>query len=242
MSPRRRGRAARPARGTVSARYLRVVTFEPDGHESAVDAVLRSACLPALLGTDAVVDAWIGRHGSRELRTRLIASTWAETPDDEPPDVSIVTALASIGASNVSIGREQTLELAVHEQFDRPDPARILRLFRGRVREGQLDAYIADSRAGMLADAMVNDGLVAFALGADPPDAFVTVSVWTGWSAIEEATGGNTRRPIATRHQVRLTGFEVVHFEVLPDLAGRPISAAGRGDGAGNAESGAART
>lgn len=210
----------------MSARYLRVVTLEPAGHESAVDAALRSACLPALLRTDAVVDAWIGRHGSRDLRTRLIASTWSEAPGHTSPDVAIVTGLGSNGATDVTISREQTLDLAVHERFDRPEPARILRLFRGRVRAGELDAYIADSRAGMIADALVNDGLVAFALGADPPDAFVTVSVWTGWSAIEQATGGNTRRPIATRHSVRLTGFDVVHFEVLPDLATRPTAAA----------------
>jgi hypothetical protein len=221
----------------VSARYLRVVTLEPDGNESAIDAALRSACLPALLRTDPVVDAWIGRHGSRDRRTRLIASTWSEAPGEAPPDVKVVTALGSNGAADVTISREQTLDLAVHERFDRPEPARILRLFRGRVRGGELDAYIADSRAGMVADALVNDGLIAFALGADPPDAFVTVSVWTGWSAIEEATGGNTRRPIATRHSVRLTGFDVVHFEVLPDLAARPVAAGAvvPGDAARNA-------
>jgi hypothetical protein len=73
----------------------------------------------------------------------------------------------------------------------------------------------------MLADAIVNDGLVAFALGADPPDSFVTISVWTGWSAIELATGGNTRTPIATRNSVRLTGFEVAHLELLPDALDR---------------------
>lgn len=217
----------------MSARFLRVVTFEPDGHESAVDAALRTECLPALLDTGDVVDAWIGRHGSRDVRTRLIASTWATPPPDRPPDVSIVTNLFATAAGGVAIGREQTLALAVHERFERPEPARILRLFRGQVREGELDAYVADARAGMLADAIVNDGLVAFALGSDPPDSFVTVSVWTGWSAIEEATGGNTRRPIATRNSIRLTGFEVIHFEVLPDLAGRRGTSADA-DGAGD--------
>jgi hypothetical protein len=217
----------------VSARFLRVVTFEPDGHESAVDAALRTACLPALLDTEQVVDAWVGRHGSRDVRTRLVASTWATRPAGVSPDVTFITDL--LADAGVAIGREQTLELAVHERFERPEPARILRLFRGQVRDGELDAYVADSRAGMLADAIVNDGLVAFALGSDPPNAFVTVSVWTGWAAIEEATGGNTRRPIATRNSVRLTGFDVVHFEVLPDLAERrprPAAADGTGDDA----------
>ena len=202
-------------------RVLRVVTFDPDGHESSFDAALRERCLPALLSSDEVFDAWIGRQSSRASQTRVVASTWTTPPDDPAPDVAFLTRMAAIVGDDrptvVVVEREETLELAVCERFDRSEPARILRLFRGRVRHGELDGYVADARAGMLADAIVNDGLVAFALGADQPDSFVTVSVWTGWPAIELATGGNTRRPIATRNSVRLTGFEVEHFELLPD-------------------------
>jgi hypothetical protein len=222
--PRDGVRAPSPSpaeRDVVPARYLRVVTFQPHGHEASVDAALRDRFLPALLARAAVVDAWIGRHGTRTDHMRVIASTWSAPPGDAPPDVVFLTALEASTAAGLSIDREQTLELSVHSRFERSDPARILRLFRGRVREGELDAYVGDARSGMLADAMVNDGLIAFALGADPPDAFVTVSVWTGWSAIEEATGGNTRQPIATRNSIRLTGFDVVHFEVLPDASDR---------------------
>jgi len=201
----------------VPARYLRVVTFEPDHHESSIDAALRDLCLPALRASDGVVDAWIGRHGTRSDRRRVIASTWAGDPGAEPPDVVVLASVRSPAGEPIAIERTQTLDLAVHARFDRPEPPRVLRLFRGEVRAGELDAYVDDARSGMLADAMVNSGLVAFALGADPPNAFVTVSVWTGWPAIEEATGGNTRQPIATRNSIRLTGFEVVHFELLPD-------------------------
>lgn len=200
---------------------LRVVTFDPDGHESSIDAALRERCLPALLSSDQVFDAWIGRQSSRTSQTRVVASTWTTPPDAPAPDVAFVTRMAAIVGDDrptvVAIEREETLELAVCERFERSEPARILRLFRGRVRPGELDPYVADARAGMLADAIVNDGLVAFALGADQPDSFVTVSVWTGWASIELATGGNTRRPIATRNSVRLSGFEVEHFELLPD-------------------------
>jgi len=205
----------------VPVRFLRVVTFEPDGPESSVDAALRDRCLPALLARDAVIDAWIGRHGSRASRTRVIASTWATRPDEAAPDRAILAEIAAQGDGLPRVEGEQTVELAVHERFERAEPARVLRLFRGRVREGELDAYVADARAGMLADAIVNDGLVSFALGPEPPDAFVTLSLWTDWAAIELATGGNTRQPVATRNSVRLTGFEVVHFEVLPDASDR---------------------
>jgi len=210
----------------VPARYLRVVTFRPADRESAVDAALRGECLPALLGQDAVIDAWIARHESRLNPTRIIASTWSEPPGATPPDLDWLRAhaigLDAAGTPDV----EQTLGLAVHARFERAEPSRILRLFRGRVREGELDGYVTEARSGMLADAMVNEGLVAFALGADPPDEFVTVSVWTGWPAIELATGGNPRRPIATKNSVRLTGFDVVHFEVLPDASDRRTAVA----------------
>ena len=215
--------------GRSIARYLRVVTFAPDGHESSVDAALRDVCLPALLDHPCVVDAWIGRHGARLDQRRVIASTWTELPGDSSPDEDVLDRLAASVGSPLSTEDAQTLELAVHNRFDRPEPARILRVFRGRVKLGELDAYIDEARSGMLADAMVNDGLVAFALGADPPEAFVTISAWTGWPAIEAATGGNTRRPIATRNRVRLAGFDVVHFELLPDAADhRSAAATGR--------------
>ena len=244
--PGQNGRAAGDAarlamrRGLVpDARHLRVVTFHPVGFETLVDAALRETCLPALLGHDGIVDAWAGRKGSRSDPRRVLVTTWTEprratTTEAAPgrglgdgrdgrdasddPDLATLRAISAAGPS-LTIDTALAVELAVHFRFDRPEPARILRVFRGTVRPGELDAYVADARSGTMAEAVVNDGLVAFALGpvaADAADAFVTVSAWTGWPAIEEATGGNTRVPIATRNAIRLTGFEVSHFELLP--------------------------
>jgi hypothetical protein len=112
-------------------------------------------------------------------------------------------------------GEEGTVGVAT--ALDRDEPARILRVFHGRLRTGELDAYIAEVEAGVAADARVNDGLVSFVLGHDGNDRFTSVSTWTGWSAIEAATGGNTRQPFATRHALRLTGFEIAHLELLPE-------------------------
>jgi len=223
-------------RGLVpDARHLRVVTFHPVGPETLVDAALRETCLPALLGSDGIIDAWAGRKGSRSDPRRVLVTTWVDAPsastasapgvraeaanahDDQPdpPDLATLRAISAAGTS-LTIDAALAVELAVHLRFDRPEPARILRVFHGTVRPGELDAYVADARTGTMADAVVNDGLVAFALGPAAADAFVTVSAWTGWPAIEEATGGNTRVPIATRNAIRLTGFEVSHFELLP--------------------------
>jgi hypothetical protein len=218
------------------ARHLRVVTFHPVGFETLVDAALRETCLPALAGHEGIVDAWAGRKSSRSDSRRVLVTTWTEPPcattadmqagegtaperglDDQPdaPDLATLRAISEAGTS-LAIDAALAVDLAVHFRFDRSDPARILRVFRGTVRPGELDAYVADARSGTMADAVVNDGLVAFALGPAAADAFVTVSAWTGWPAIEEATGGNTRVPIATRNAIRLTGFEVSHFELVP--------------------------
>jgi hypothetical protein len=202
------------------ARFLRVVTFSPSGLESPVDAVLREAIVPGLLARDDIVDAWIGRQGAPSERTRVLASTWTADPGAEPADLRALSD-SVLGAGPPIVDSVDHLELAVHARFERSEPARVLRVFRGIVRSGELDAYVAEAGRGMAADAEVNDGLIAFALGTEGADTFLTVSAWTGWSAIEAATGGNTRQPIATRNSARLAGFRIVHYEILPETPTR---------------------
>ena len=200
-------------------RYLRVVCFRPAGPDSTVDAALRTA-IPRLLDRDEVQDAWLGRQGSPADPRRVLASTWLVEPGPGPLDLEILAGPAMPQGTTIDDPVDE-LPLAVHARFDRPEPARILRVFRGRVLDGELDGYVAEASRGMEADSEVNDGLIAFALGIRPPDAFVTVSAWTGWSAIEAATGGNTRRPFSTRNSERLSGFTVAHYELLPETPDR---------------------
>jgi hypothetical protein len=209
-----------------NAQFLRVVTFQLRGPESPADAVLREQAMPRLLARRDVIDAWIGRRGSTGDRTRVLASTWSDEPGPEPADL-LALADPAIDEDGSIVDAVDHLVLAVHARFARSEPARILRIFRGRARPGQYEAYVAEARSGMQDDASVNDGLIAFALGAEmraggqpttgSPTAFVTVSAWTGWSAIEAATGGNIRTPAATRNADRLSDFAVHHFEILPE-------------------------
>ena len=114
------------------ARFLRVVAFQPGGGETPVDAVLREAIVPGLLALDTIVDAWIGRQGSPNDRSRVLASTWADEPGPEPPDLAALGAAGLPDGSPV-IERVDQLRLAVHASFERAAPARILRVFRGTV-------------------------------------------------------------------------------------------------------------
>ena len=51
----------------------------------------------------------------------------------------------------------------------------------GEVRPGELEAYIAETEAGTLADAAAGRGPAVLYLAADPPDRFVTISLWPSW-------------------------------------------------------------
>jgi hypothetical protein len=95
------------------------------------------------------------------------------------------------------------------------EPATVLRVFRGELLPGELDAYVDDARAGTLADVAAEHGPQALFLGVDPPARFITVSVWGRWDRIEAATGGNPRQPIATRHERRLASWTARHYEIL---------------------------
>ena len=98
---------------------------------------------------------------------------------------------------------------------DRPG---IVRLFEGQVRPGELDAYVDDARAGTLLDAAAGSGPMALYLARRTADAFVTLSVWPDWSTLQDATGGDVERPIATRHAHRLVAWHAEHYESIPGL------------------------
>jgi hypothetical protein len=202
------------------ARFLRVVVFHAGSSETPVDALLREAIVPRLLERDEILDAWIGRHGSRTDQSRVLASTWCVEPGPAPADLELLGQPGLPDGASV-VDSVDEIELAIHARFNRSEPARVLRVFRGRVKPGELDDYVGQARSGMAADSEVNDGLIAFALATEPPDSFITVSAWTGWPAIEAATGGNTRRPGATRNAGRLADFSVAHYEILPETPDR---------------------
>lgn len=211
----------------MSPRSLRVVTFKAVGPDSAFDAALRSDVLPELVARPDVVDAWQGRRGTGD-GSHVLVSTWRDGWSSDPaaaPDLALLRGPGLAALGGVEIVSAEQLEIAVHARFGRSEPARVLRVFHGATRRGELADYVDEARAGMTEDSRINDGLVSFVLGHDGVDRFVTASTWTGWSAIESATGGNTRRPFATRNTRRLADFRIVHLELLPEA---PVRAAHR--------------
>lgn len=196
--------------------------------------MLREEVLPALLEAPPILDAYVGRHGPDEEGERVMSSIWESRAAmaAQLGDASDIGRYRPERAHEFTSSQLDVLPIVIDVRVERSEPPAVLRVFRGRIRTGELDVYVEEARRGTLADAATNEGLIALYLGTEPPSRFVTVSAWTGWPAIETATGGNTRRPLATRNAERIVSFDVAHYEILPDStpprggAARPESAA----------------
>jgi len=196
---------------------VRLSVFRPVGDASVVDATLRDEVLPRLDGLDGLVGAWIGRRGADQGHERRLVSVWRSRDDltTAMGDAVVTPEFDRDHGRDIVAGACETLPLAICLEFDRPGVPQVLRIFRGEVRDDELDHYVDEAKTGTLSDASTPTGPLALFLGVDPPRRFVTVSVWTDWAAIEATTGGNIHQPVATRHPERLSSGTADHYEIL---------------------------
>jgi hypothetical protein len=197
---------------------LRLYGFRPLGSGAALDAALRDEVLPERLALPGILDAYVGRQGDGGVAERVIASIWEsrEAMAAELGESSAIGRFRPERLEELTSSRLDILPVSVAVRMERADPPVILRVYRGLVHEGQLEAYVEEARSGSLADAESNPGLIALYLGTEPPARFITVSAWTGWTAIETATGGDIRHPMVTRNAVRIASGGAAHYEILP--------------------------
>jgi hypothetical protein len=203
---------------TDDARILRLLTFRTASGSPAFDVGLRDDVLPELEEHRGLVDAYAGRRGSTETGERVVASLWVSraTMTHAIGDVPELERLRPLHAEQARDDRLEVLELAVGLRMERSAEPRLLRVFRGETVAGGLDAYVDEVHVGAMRDAQAFEGLIALYLATVPPASFVTVSAWADWESIESATGGSTKRPIATRHRDRIAAATAVHYEILP--------------------------
>lgn len=197
---------------------IRLLRFRPA--RAAFDAVLRTETVPAMRQLDGLVDVFAGRQGPGDQGPRLMASIWRSA-------ASMLTALDASGEAN---GRDLEpidgstecellwLPLAFGFRADAASTPAVLRFVTGQVRPDELETYIAEAHEGTIADAAAGRGPVALYLAPDPPSSFRTLSVWIDWNTLQDATGGDVDRPIATRHAERLLDWQAEHYEILPGL------------------------
>jgi hypothetical protein len=199
---------------------LRVFSFQPRGNGSAVDETFRATIVPDILQRAGLLDAFVGRR-SVDLGERVFVSVWASTEAMKlsHDEVDVVGRLHAEERPALQAARLELGNLAFGVRAPRHLAPHILRVVRGTVRSGELEAYVDEAHAGTIADERLNEGLIALYLATTGETTFTTVSAWTGWDAIEGATGGDVRRPLATKHSERLMTFEGAHYEVLPNVA-----------------------
>jgi hypothetical protein len=191
---------------------IRVFSFQ--AARKGFDEILRTELVPDLLGKAGLRDWYVGRQGPDDAGPRVVATVWDRRE-------SMIDALGEqLGTFHpeyldATVGqRLEVMELLIDWRSERED-VRILRLLRGQVREGELGAYVEDVERGVQLDASDGHGPAALYLAESGRDAFVTVSAWRDWSDIEQATGGDVRHPLATRHPERLVAWDVQLFEVV---------------------------
>jgi hypothetical protein len=199
-------------------RVIRIFRFRLA--EPQFDHELRGVLLPDLLRKDGVLDVYGGRRDRPNPDERIVASVWADHD-------SMVAALGeSIEGSPfhpelLDLSTDRDLRICELEFGDRDEsmgkPA-VMRLVEGTVRPGELSAYVDEARRGTVADRAAGRGPLALYLSCTDGDSFMTLSVWPDWATLQDATGGDLGRPIATRHAERLVDWTASHYEVMgPD-------------------------
>jgi hypothetical protein len=199
-------------------RRIDLFAFRPTASGAALDAAVRESVVPRLLSSPGLVEAYAGRQGPDELGGRLLVSVWSIG------DVAEVDAISGLGCfrpdleDEIRVERFASLPIGLFLTFDQQHDPAVLRVFRGEVRAGELDAYVEEASQGILADAFAPFAPNALYLGIERPDRFVTVSVWSAWSSIEQGTGGDIDHAVGTPNAERVSATEVAHYELLPDV------------------------
>jgi quinol monooxygenase YgiN len=196
---------------------VRLFGFRPT--RPAFDNVIREWIVPTIRAQPGVVDAYVGRHGPDELGPRLVASVWESRTAMESAfgGTDRIGGVQPEGLDGMTDGSVEVLSPdIVYRVAGAAEAPRIIRILRGCAQPGQRERYVEEARAGVFADVAAGHGPSAFYLarGASP-EAFVAVSVWSDWRAIELATGGDIRQPMATRRPELIESFDATHFEAI---------------------------
>jgi hypothetical protein len=144
--------------GTV----VRLFRFRPV--RPAFDEILRTDLIPDLCAQPGLLGCWSARQGPDELGPRIVVSVWDGAASVGP---TLDPASDTFDRRYVDETTDWLSELhpvRIFVRFPAGGESRILRLFRGRVRPGELDAYEQEMRSGLDADASGTSGPTAICM------------------------------------------------------------------------------
>jgi hypothetical protein len=184
----------------------------------AFDAVLRRTVLPGIRASTGALGVLAGRQGPDELGTRILASVWSSEAAmrDALGDRSEVAEVEPIEAT-----ADHSIELVTVWEFElalAPLSTGILRIARGRIGASDPPATSIQRLASDLGALRAEGAGPHDLIIAEPgPHAFLMVSTWGDWSAIERATGASIDGPLQPKRMAALEAFQADHFELLSD-------------------------
>lgn len=202
-------------RGVSGSQTVRLAILRDPAPMSQIDTSIRRRGLAALAALPGVVEAYAGRHGPDQNGERVIATVWApgsETSANQRECLEI--DLAGL-ASSVERVSTEVLPLRLTLRFPSEAAPQVLRIFRGEIRDGRVDEYLDAARAGADRDALLGEGPLAVYLAMTGELSFLTVSIWSGWSAIQDRTGSDVHHPVSTQHRELLKAGSAFHYEIL---------------------------
>jgi len=196
-------------------RVLRLFRFKPATPQ--FDETVRRTLLPDLGRLPGLLDMVAGRRVSLADDDRVIASIWRSwsamqdavgaSIEESPFHPELLD-----GSTNRKFSAAPIVFGGLYQAGAEP---RVLRVVEGSVRDGEFDRYVEEAEAGTRADAAAGRGPVTLYLARAGTNDFVTLSTWTEWDDVQDATGGDIRRPQATRHSERLAAWSASHFEIV---------------------------
>lgn len=204
----------------AEAGVLRLRTFRPSGFTAVVDARIRDELGPALTAAEGLVAFYPGRRGVEPNPERALATVW-----DSPEALAAASserAGALLTEDGLGPGKVETLPLRIALHAGDPATPAVLRVFRGVIRPGEVDAYLDAARDGASADMAAGRGAIGYFAALTGPSEFLAVSAWADWDRISAATGGSVDQPIATRNVHLLVAGTAAHYEILPHAVAAP--------------------
>ena len=196
------------------AAIIRIFRFR--AARKGFDEILRTVMVPDLRASPGLVDVICGRQGPDDLGPRILVTIWAS---QAAMVSSVGDRLGIFHPELMGHTTDQLLEfhpIRLDAGTDDKDP-RLLRILRGTVRPGELRDYVDEVRSGVAEDTAVGTPPTLIYLAETGPDAFLTVSAWRSWDDLEQATGGDVHRPLATRKPERLVDWDVEYYEIVSD-------------------------
>jgi hypothetical protein len=200
------------------AAFVRLSRFRTT--RPAFDAVLRGSVLPDIRARPGVLAVFAGRQGPDEIGARVLAVVASrETISDSSSDPAAPAGSEGDPFAETLDRSQEILPALIVRLADQPLSTGILRFAQGRLGDTSLSSYanlVTTESRRIQADGGGPRDLVMAAAGED---AFVMLSTWPDWSAIEAATGASISEPLRTKRLGALSSFEVAHFELLTDRA-----------------------